>query len=531
MLRNLRRIKLPLALRNRQAAVSTNGVRSFHANSTSVATSIRLNNRAKFCVAQIRSFASVDIPVPSMGDSISEGTVVEWVKNVGDHVEADDVVVVIETDKVSVDVRSPHAGVITAHLADVDANVNVGAPLFQLDQGASSGSAPAASPPAPVASTPAPAAPTSYATPVTVNVPSMGDSISEGTVVSWTKGPGDHVEADDVVLVIETDKVSVDVRAPQAGVIQQSLVNVEDVVTIGAPLFTLIPGASGATKAAAPATPVAPTPVAAAAPAPAKKQAEPTKAAPAVATNISSPLLGGGLPRGTTREKMSRMRLRIAERLKESQNTSASLTTFQEVDMSKLMALRSTYKDSFEKKHHVKLGFMSAFIKASAAALLENPGVNASIDDKHAEIIYRDFVDISVAVATPKGLVTPVLKNTESMSFADIEKTLAQLAEKARAGEITMEDMAGGNFTISNGGVFGSLMGTPIINVPQAGILGMHATKMRPVVLANGEIVARPMMYLALTYDHRLVDGREAVTCLKSIADKIADPERLLLDL
>ncbi|ETW08706.1 hypothetical protein H310_01232 [Aphanomyces invadans] len=538
MLRTVRRIKLPLAVRHRQAAVAT-AVRTFHATSTTVASYIRLNNRAKFCISQVRSFASVDVPVPSMGDSISEGTVVEWVKNVGDHVDADDVVVVIETDKVSVDVRSPFAGVVTAHLAEVEASVNVGAPLFQIDQGASPSGAssspatstvpPAASTPVPVAATPAET--TATGAPVTVNVPSMGDSISEGTVVSWTKGPGDFVEADHVVLVIETDKVSVDVRAPQAGVIQQTLVNVEDVVTIGAPLFTLVPGASGGAKAAAPpaatSAPVAPAPVAAA---PTKNQPEPTKAAPSVSTNIVSPVLGG-LPRGTTREKMSRMRLRIAERLKESQNTSASLTTFQEVDMSKLMALRSTYKDSFEKKHNVKLGFMSAFIKASAAALLETPGVNASIDDKHAEIIYRDFVDISVAVATPKGLVTPVIKNTESMSFADIEKTLARLAEKARAGEITMEDMAGGNFTISNGGVFGSLMGTPIINVPQAGILGMHATKMRPVVLANGEIVARPMMYLALTYDHRLVDGREAVTCLKSIADKIADPERLLLDL
>ncbi|CAK4649729.1 hypothetical protein LEN26_011182 [Aphanomyces euteiches] len=528
MLRHLRRVKLPAALRSCNVSAGLK-VRAFHAQVPTKTTRFNRN-----LLMQIRSFASVDVPVPSMGDSISEGTVVEWVKNIGDHVEADDVVVVIETDKVSVDVRSPHAGVITAHLAAVDASVNVGAPLFRVDEGASA-AAPtaAASTPAP-ASTPA-AAPAAAATApvaagpaVTVNVPSMGDSISEGTVVSWTKGPGDHVEADEVVLVIETDKVSVDVRAPQAGVVETVLAKIDDVVTIGAPLFTLVPGAVSAkpTPAPAAAAPVAPTRVE---PAPVATKAP--EAAPKVAANIEAPVLSGGLPRGTKREKMSRMRLRIAERLKESQNTSASLTTFQEVDMSKLMAMRSTYKDAFEKKHGVKLGFMSAFIKASAASLLEVPGVNASIDDKHAEIIYRDFVDISVAVATPKGLVTPVIRNTESMSFADIEKTLAQLAEKARAGEITIEDMAGGNFTISNGGVFGSLMGTPIINVPQAGILGMHATKMRPVVLANGEIVARPMMYLALTYDHRLVDGREAVTCLKSIADKIADPERLLLDL
>ncbi|OQS05892.1 dihydrolipoamide succinyltransferase, partial [Thraustotheca clavata] len=360
--------------------------------------------------------------------------------------------------------------------------------------------------------------------PITVNVPSMGDSISEGTVVSWTKNVGDHVDVDEVVLVLETDKVSVDVRAPQAGVIQKTLVNVDDVVEIGAPLFHLVPGAAPASPTPVPAAPVASAPTPAAAPAP-------KAAAPKVAENITAPVFAHGPSREVRREKMNRMRLRIAERLKESQNSSASLTTFQEVDMSKLMAMRKTYKDAFEAKHNVKLGFMSAFIKASANALLEVPGVNASIDDAHNEIIYRDFVDISVAVATPKGLVTPVIRNTESMSFADIEKSLAHLAEKARAGEITMEDLAGGTFTISNGGVFGSLMGTPIINVPQSGILGMHATKMRPVVLANGEIVARPMMYLALTYDHRLVDGREAVTALKSIADKIADPERLLLDL
>ncbi|KAF0689687.1 hypothetical protein As57867_018806, partial [Aphanomyces stellatus] len=255
MLRHLRRVKLPFALRSRQAAAAS-CVRAFHANTTVVAPIMRLN-RAKFM--QGRNFASIDVPVPSMGDSISEGTVVEWVKNVGDRVEADDVVVVIETDKVSVDVRTPHAGVVTAHLADVDDNVNVGAPLFSLDQGAAGGAAPAAAAPAASASSPAVAvAPVAGGDPVTVNVPSMGDSISEGTVVSWTKGPGDHVDADEVVLVIETDKVSVDVRAPQAGVIKEGLVQVDDVVAIGAPLFTIIPGAAPAGKAAAPAAVAAP---------------------------------------------------------------------------------------------------------------------------------------------------------------------------------------------------------------------------------------------------------------------------------
>jgi len=222
------------------------------------------------------------------------------------------------------------------------------------------------------------------------------------------------------------------------------------------------------------------------------------------------------------------MRQRVAVRLKEAQNTAAMLTTFQEVDMGALMELRSKYKEEFEKKQGIKLGFMSAFVKASTAALQEIPAINGYIDDESKEIVYRDYCDISVAVASPGGLVVPVLRNTEDMSFADVEKTIAMYGQKARDGQMALEDMAGGTFTISNGGVFGSLMGTPIINPPQSAILGMHATKMRPMVV-DGVIVPRPMMYLALTYDHRLIDGREGVTFLKSIADKIADPGRLLL--
>lgn len=482
---------------------------------------------------QARAFsnaAPVDVPVPSMGDSISEGTVVEWLKSPGDFVEADEVVVVLETDKVSVDVRAPFAGTLAQQLAGIDANVLVGAPLFQLMKGeGGAAAAPASSTPAAPAATLEPAAAAPAGEPELVNVPSMGDSISEGTIVHWSKSVGDYVAADDVVVVIETDKVSVDVRSPTSGVIKEVLAKVDEVVEIGAPLFKIVPGGAPAATAAKPAAQVA-APVAAAAPAAPKPAAAPaTPKAPAVDGQGANPLLLSP-ERSSRREKMSRMRLRTAERLKESQNTSASLTTFQEVDMTNIMNLRKQYKDAFEAKHNVKLGFMSAFMKASASAILEVPGVGATIDDVHQEIVYRDYVDISVAVSTPKGLVTPVIRNTESMSFADIEKKLAELAERARTGKITLEEMTGGNFTISNGGVFGSLMGTPIINLPQSAILGMHGTKMRPVV-HNGQVVARPMMYLALTYDHRLIDGREAVTCLKSIADKIESPERLLLDL
>ncbi|GMG16279.1 unnamed protein product [Phytophthora fragariaefolia] len=455
-----------------------------------------------------------------MGDSISEGTVVEWLKQPGDAVAEDEVVVVLETDKVSVDVRAPFAGAMGQQLAAIDDNVLVGAPLFQIVKGAAGAEAA----PAAQADEPAPAA----GEETTVPVPSMGDSISEGTVVEWLKQPGDFAAEDEVVVVLETDKVSVDVRAPKAGTVTSTLADVDQTVEIGVPLFKMVLG--GEAPAAAPA---------ASTPAPkveAPKAAAPKAAAPTPAPTPTAATVAGANPllatpeRVSRREKMSRMRLRTAERLKESQNTAASLTTFQEVDMTKLMGLRKQYKDAFEAKHGVKLGFMSAFVKASASALLEVPGVNAMIDDEHQEIVYRDYVDMSVAVSTPKGLVTPVLKNTESMSFADVEKGLAELAARARDGKLTLEEMTGGNFTISNGGVFGSLMGTPIINLPQSGILGMHGTKMRPVVV-DGEVVARPMMYLALTYDHRLIDGREGVTCLKAIADKIENPERLLLDI
>jgi len=275
-----------------------------------------------------------------------------------------------------------------------------------------------------------------------------------------------------------------------------------------------------------------PTPVATPPPPKASKPS-PTPAAPAAAPQSAlKPKMITSVEkfRSERRAKLSRMRQRVATRLKEAQNTAAMLTTFQEVDMSAIMEMRAKYKDEFLKKHGVKLGFMSAFVKASTASLQEIPAVNAYIDDATKEIVYRDYVDISVAVASPNGLVVPVLRNTEFMSFADVEKTIGLYGQKAKDGALGLEEMAGGTFTISNGGVFGSLMGTPIINPPQSAILGMHATKMRPVVV-DGQVLPRPMMYLALTYDHRLIDGREGVTFLKSIADKVADPSRLLLEL
>jgi 2-oxoglutarate dehydrogenase E2 component (dihydrolipoamide succinyltransferase) len=383
----------------------------------------------------------------------------------------------------------------------------------------------------------------------TIDVPTMGDSISEGTIVDLPVAPGDFVNVDDVVVVLETDKVSVDVRAPEAGALVEILGEIDDVVEVGTNLFRIDTDADApeapvapestpeevATHIAEPAPSQTPTsaPVAAASaatkappPPPAAKSAPPSAPSGAPA---SQPVFLG--TRNERRTKMSRMRQRVAARLKDAQNTAAMLTTFQEVDMGNLMELRKRYKDVFQEKHGVKLGFMSAFVKATTAALQEIPAVNGYIDNDTQEIVYREFVDISVAVASPNGLVVPVLRNTETMSFADVERNIAAYGQKAKEGSLSLDDMAGGTFTISNGGVFGSLMGTPIINPPQSAILGMHATKMRAVVNEQGEVVARPMMYLALTYDHRLIDGREGVTFLKSIAEKIADPSKLLLEI
>jgi len=379
-----------------------------------------------------------------------------------------------------------------------------------------------------------------------VECPPFADSISEGDI-SWMKEVGDSVSLDETVGEVETDKTSLPVNAPAAGTVTKLLVEDGETVTPGTPLFEMEEGAGGAAPAApaakaaaAPAEPAAPAaaaPVAAAAPIPTeapKAAPVPSKPMSSSKTDFTAPapaVLGSAGPsREERRVKMTRMRTRIAQRLKDAQNTCAMLTTFNELDMSGILQMRKEYKDLFEKSHDQKLGFMSAFIKAAATGLVQEPAVNAVIDDATNEIIFRDFVDVSFAAATPKGLVVPVIRNVESMSILDIERELARLAGLARAGALSVEDMEGGTFTISNGGVFGSLFGTPIINPPQSAILGMHGTFERPVAI-NGKVEIRPMMYVALTYDHRLIDGREAVTFLKGIKQKVEDPRRLLLDL
>ncbi|KAI0828721.1 dihydrolipoamide succinyltransferase [Trametes gibbosa] len=390
----------------------------------------------------------------------------------------------------------------------------------------------------------------------TVKVPQMAESISEGTLKSWLKQPGDTFQADEEIATIETDKIDVSVNAPAAGRITELLANEEDTVSVGQDLFRFEPGAVEETApkeekseevketkdAAEPkdqqvdkSTPPPPSPSpeqvrkpdpAGAQGGAAKKEVKETSKPASKESKQPTPTPRVPGSRSETRVKMNRMRLRIAERLKESQNAAASLTTFNEIDMSSVMEMRKKYKDEVLKQHDVKLGFMSAFAKACTLALKEIPAANASIDGE--EIVYRDYVDLSVAVATPKGLVTPVVRNAEGMNFVEIEKEIAALGKKARDSKLTLEDMAGGTFTISNGGVFGSLYGTPIINLPQSAVLGMHAIKDRPVVV-DGQIVIRPIMVVALTYDHRLLDGREAVTFLVKVKEYLEDPRKMLL--
>jgi len=386
----------------------------------------------------------------------------------------------------------------------------------------------------------------------TVNVPNMGDSISEGTLVEWSKNVGDQCNVDDVVAIIETDKVSIDVRTDYAGVLTEQLAKIDDTLEVGAPLF-IIDQSKTASAPAAPKTDESPKPSETAPKPTEAKPATPStpstptpappKATEAPKTSSSSssppppppPNTGDIIPSGVrTRSKnvvaMSRMRQTVAKRLKEAQNTAACLTTFNEIDMSNIINFRNKYKEEFEKIHGVKLGFMSAFVTASTKALQKFPAVNAYISETGKEVIYHDYCDISVAVASPSGLVVPVLRNTEAMSFAEIEKQIGFYANKAKSGTLALDDMAGGTFTISNGGVFGSLMGTPILNPPQSAILGMHGTFQRPVVDGK-DIKIKPMMYIALTYDHRIIDGREAVLFLRAIKDSVEDPTRLVFDI
>ena len=404
-------------------------------------------------------------------------------------------------------------------------------------------------------------------------IPQMGESVAEGTIGTWLKAVGEAVAADEPIVEVETDKVAMEVPSPVAGVLKEQLVAEGDTVEIGALIARI--DTEGAATAAPKAEAVAPA-AAASAPAPAATPAPALAAAassdlmpmsPAVrrivedynldpssvegtgkdgrltkgdvlkaiesgrARTVAAPIAAAGPVSSEPREervKMTRLRKTIAQRLKDAQNTAAMLTTYNEVDMSAVMAARAKYKDLFAKKHNIKLGFMSFFTKACCLALREVPSVNAQIDGE--EIVYHNYANIGVAVSAPNGLVVPVLRDAQDMGFADTELAIAGYGKKARDGKLTIDDMQGGTFTISNGGIFGSLMSSPILNAPQSAILGMHKIQERPMA-ENGQVVIRPMMYLALSYDHRIIDGREAVTFLVRVKEALEDPTRLLLDM
>ncbi|MGM0561916.1 MAG: 2-oxoglutarate dehydrogenase complex dihydrolipoyllysine-residue succinyltransferase [Pseudomonadota bacterium] len=593
---------------------------------------------------------ATEIKVPTLGESVTEATVARWLKKAGESVSADEPLVELETDKVTLEVNAPADGTISEIKAEEGANVEVGAVLGLIGEGQAAAPSNKASSekasedkkdsqPAKQeakAEEKAASAPSDSASSgkgksgsaasgksVDVVVPTLGESVSEATVARWLKKPGEAVEADEALVELETDKVTLEVNAPEAGSLSEILAKEGENVEVGAVLGKVAAGASGSDSApaedkeeqsgkaepdggkkaadtgksqpeakadddrhldpsAAPrsgeggkitaddlrqfvesASPSA----ASLSPAVAKliqendldpariqgtgPQGRITKedvqnvidgktqlkprpkvsvgqAAPAAAAQPSSQSPSAESGPREERVRMTKLRQTIARRLKEAQNTAAMLTTFNEVDMGAVMAVRSEFKEAFEKKHGVKLGFTSFFAKAVVGALKEQPTVNARIEGE--EIVYNKFYDIGMAVSTPNGLMVPVIRDCDSKSYADIEKDLGDVAARARDGKLTMEEMQGGSFTITNGGVFGSLLSTPILNMPQSGILGLHKIQERPMAV-NGKVEIRPMMYVAMSYDHRIIDGREAVTFLVRLKEQMENPQRMLLDL
>ncbi len=532
---------------------------------------------------------SIEVRVPTLGESVSEATIATWFKKPGDSVAADEMLCELETDKVTVEVPAPAGGVLSEIVAAEGETVGVNALLATIAEEGAAG--PEETKPRPGKEKAAQEvagdeAPTKTAAPggaeagesVTVKVPALGESVSEATVATWFKKVGETVAQDEMLCELETDKVSVEVPAPAAGILSEILAEAGTTVAAGGDLAVIGGAVAAKPGAKADEARVEPKGDAAAQKRPADVEDAPSArkmmaekgvsrdqvaasgrdgrvmkedvqkaiaaaseapaAAPAAAPAVPAPSAAPSAPpRGPVpaedaareeRVKMTRLRATIARRLKDAQNTAAMLTTYNEVDMSGIMELRNAYKDAFEKKHGVKMGFMSFFVKACCHALKEVPEVNAEIDGQ--DIVYKNYVHMGVAVGTPTGLVVPVVRDADQMGFAAIEKKIAELGARARDGKLSMAEMQGGSFTISNGGVYGSLMSSPILNPPQSGILGMHKIQDRPMVV-KGQIVIRPMMYLALSYDHRIVDGKGAVTFLVRVKEALEDPRRLLMDI
>jgi 2-oxoglutarate dehydrogenase E2 component (dihydrolipoamide succinyltransferase) len=527
---------------------------------------------------------SLEIKVPPVGESITEVTLSRWIKQDGDAVEMDEIIAELESDKATFELTAESAGTLKTVAAEGD-TLPIGGVVATIE---AAGGAPAAAPAvdksaAAAADESAPgqraakpeAAPAEQAPVATesktieIKVPPVGESITEVTLSRWIKKDGDQVEMDEAIAELESDKATFELTAESAGTLK-TIAAEGDTLAIGAVVCSITGGGvSGAKSGEAPSAPAAaPAPqssqpaasangYAAGTPSPAagkilaekgvspqsvsgsgvggritKEDAlgaqKPAAAAPAskpaAAPQTSQPAASGA--RNERREKMSNLRKTVAKRLVAVKNETAMLTTFNEVDMQPIMELRGKYKDKFKEKHGVGLGFMSFFTKAVCMALSEWPAVGARIEGE--EVVYSDFADVSIAVSAPKGLVVPIIRNADAMSLAEIEKAVVTLAGKARENKLTIEDMTGGTFTITNGGIFGSMLSTPIINAPQSAILGMHNIIERPVAV-NGQVVIRPMMYLALSYDHRIVDGRESVSFLVRVKQLLEDPARLLL--
>ncbi len=504
--------------------------------------------------------------VPTVGESISEVTVGQWFKKDGDLVQLDEVLCELESDKATFEFPSEAAGVLRIKAQEGD-TVEIGGLICLIEESATA-SAPAATPaPAPVAAAaPAAVAATTAASVKDMIVPTVGESITEVTLANWLKKDGDLVTLDEIIAEVDSDKATFELPAEATGILRQ-VAKEGDVLEIGGLICRIEVGGSVASPSGAtpaPAAPVAAPPTATenyatghASPAAAKILAEKGIPATTVAGTgkdgrvTKEDALGASVPapapatsapssvaapspavtsssagaRGIRREKMSSLRKTVSRRLVAVKNETAMLTTFNEVNMKPIMDLRSKFKDQFKEKHGVGLGFMSFFTKAVCVALKEWPAVNAQIDGN--EMVFHDFCDISVAVSAPKGLVVPVIRNAENLSFDQIEKEIVRLAGKARDNKLSIEEMTGGTFTITNGGVFGSMMSTPIINAPQSAILGMHNIVERPIA-ENGQVVIRPMMYLALSYDHRIIDGRESVSFLVRVKQLLEDPTRLM---
>jgi 2-oxoglutarate dehydrogenase E2 component (dihydrolipoamide succinyltransferase) len=503
---------------------------------------------------------AIEMKVPSVGESVTEVTIASWVKKDGDIVKMDEVICELESDKATFELPAEADGILRI-VGQEGETLSIGALICKIEASAGAES------PAPVAAADAPkeeAAPAAVETKtIEITVPAVGESITEVTVASWVKKTGDTVGIDEIICELESDKATFELPSPSAGVLT-TVAKEGDVIAIGGVLATLVVGGAAGTSPAP--LEAAPAPVAAASgsadsyatghPSPAaakvlaekglsadavqgsgvggritKEDAQNASAAPKAVEAPKAPVANEQVQavsgnRNSRREKMSSLRKTIARRLVAVKSETAMLTTFNEVDMKPIMDLRKQYKDKFKETHGVGLGFMSFFTKACAIALQEFPVVNAFIDGD--EVVYNDFADISIAVSAPRGLVVPVIRNAEKMSFSDIESEVVRLAVKARDNKLTIEEMTGGTFTITNGGIFGSMMSTPIINAPQSAILGMHNIVERPVAIA-GQVVIRPMMYIALSYDHRTIDGKDSVSFLVRVKQLLEDPMRMLL--